>query len=107
MENQDKRRKIEFYIGKLQTILSKVITESKEFRELKKLVNSEDSEIQFAIFSVLMDKNSAEFIKEMDLDTLQKMIMEAQHQHEVFEPLGDCQWTEDDNDFLKDIKIVL
>lgn len=106
MEDNEKRKKIEFYIGKLQNLLTRIISESSEFKELKKLVNSEDSEIQFCIFSVMADKNSAGFLKDMDADTLQQILMEAQHSGEG-SSLGEVDWTEEDRRFLKDLRIIL
>lgn len=105
-EDNEKRKKIEFYIGKLQTLLSKIISESSEFQELKKLTSTEDSDIQFCIFSVMTDKNTAALLKNLDIEQLQKFIVESQGE-DNFDDLGDPSWTEDDVQFLKDLKIII
>ncbi len=100
----DEKKDVEFYISKLQTLLSKVIAESQEFQELKKLVNSEDTELQLCVFSVLMDKNSAEFLKGMDLSTIQRVIQEQMSSQS---PHIDTHWSPSDVEFLKTLRITL
>ena len=104
----EKKKKIEFYISKLQNLLTKVITESKEFQELKKIVGSDDSEIQFCIFSIMADKNTLDFLKNMDSDFIHKMLMEAHNsiEQDNSDSMDESMWTEDDIKFLKDIKII-
>jgi hypothetical protein len=102
----DEKKDVEFYISKLQNLLSKVIAESEEFHELKKLVNSEDAELQLCVFSVLMDKNSTEFLKSMDISTLQKVIQEQMFSQQQAQKL-DAAWSPNDVDFLKNLRIIL
>jgi len=107
MDEEEKRKKIAFYINKLQGVLTKVIKESDEFQELKRLANSEDSEIQFCIFSVMSDKDGVGSFKNLDKETVYKMLTEA---HKVLENNSEEKeqaWTDDDKEFLKDLKIIL
>ncbi len=113
--NDDEQKDVEFYISQLQTLLSKVIAESQEFHELKKILSSEDTELQLCVFSVLMDKNSTEFLKNMDLSTLQKVIQEQMSsQHLSSQNPGpqnlkslDADWSSSDLEFLKNLRIIL
>jgi len=105
MDEEEKRKKIAFYINKLQGVLTKVIKDSDEFQELKRLANSEDSEIQFCIFSVMSDRDGVGSFKNIDKETVYKMLTEA---HKVLEDQPKPHsWTDDDKKFLKDLKIIL
>ncbi len=105
MDEEEKRKKIAFYINKLQGVLTKVIKDSDEFQELKRLANSEDSEIQFCIFSVMSYRDGVGSFKNLDNETVYKMLTEA---HKVLEDQQEPNsWTDDDKEFLKDLKIIL
>ncbi|EKD27634.1 MAG: hypothetical protein ACD_79C00650G0011 [uncultured bacterium] len=105
MDDFEKRKQIEHYVGKLQNILSKVITESKEFQELKKLASAENSEIQFCIFSILGDKSRIEALKSMDIEALQKIISDY-HDADNSNSLEEAEWTDEDRKFLKGLNII-
>lgn len=109
MFDPEKRKKIEYYIAKLQNILTKAIADSKEMQELKKLINSEETDIQFCIFSLMMDRHTAESLKDMDGEFLHKLIMEAHENMNIHskDTMGDVSWTDDDKTFLKSLKIIL
>ena len=109
MYDDNKRKQIEFQIQKLQTLLTKIIADSKEMQEIKKLMHADDMDMQLCIFSLMVDKESAEVFREMDMEMLQKMILEAHSQkmksHEESEP--ENSWTDEDISFLKSLKIII
>lgn len=108
MDNEEKREKIEYYIGKLQSLLTNIISNSDEFKELKKLTSTDNSELQFCIFSIMTDKKNINTLKDLDIDILQQMIMEAQSiEKNPAEVPQELCWTEDDRQFLKDLRIIL
>ena len=98
-EHQDN---IEYYINKLQSLLSRVIAESDEFKELKKLVNTDQGDLQLCIFSVLLDKKNADSLKQLDPEILQKWLLDDEGQAL---PL-DAGWSDSDKEFLKKIRIT-
>ncbi|MBN2144054.1 MAG: hypothetical protein JW774_05455 [Candidatus Aureabacteria bacterium] len=99
----DDKKEIEFYIAKLQQILTKAITESKEFQELKKLIDAEDSDFQMCVFSILADKNNPpDFLKNLDMKMMQQMFAQQAASQEAEE-----LWSKNDVDFLKSIHIRL
>jgi hypothetical protein len=97
----DEKKQIEFYIAKLQQILTKAITDSKEFEELKKLIDAEDGDFQMCVFSILADKNNPpDFLKNLDLNMMQQMMAQHGAPQDVEE-----LWSQNDMDFLKSIHI--
>lgn len=101
MEN-DEHNDIEYYIGRLQELLSKMISESEEFQKLKALVGAEDENLHLCVFSLLVDKQNAELLKYFDPDKFQEFLkMQALDQN------SDFKWSESDMQFLKSINIRL
>ena len=105
--DEEKKKQIEFYLQKLQTKLTQFISDSHEMAELKKLVSSEEQDVQFCIFSLMMDKETAESMRHMDMELFQRILMEVQAQGSSLKPLGEDKWTDDDQNFLKSLKIIL
>ena len=99
--DEENKENIEYYINKLQNLLSRVIAESDEFKELKKLVSTDHNDLQLCIFSVLLDKKNADSLKQLDPEILQKWLLDEDGQSETL----DAEWSDSDVEFLRKIRI--
>jgi len=104
--DDDKKKQIEYYIGRLQSLLSQVVGESREFQELRKLVRSGEGDLQLYVFSMMLDKKTALSFKNMDAELLQKIISEEISSEDFPEEL-DNSWSDHDRDFLKSLRITI
>ena len=100
--DEEHQENIEYYINKLQNLLSRVIAESDEFKELKKLVSTDQGDLQLCIFSVLLDKKNADSLKHLDPEILQKWLLDDESQMEQL----DVEWSDSDREFLRKLRIT-